>query len=313
MSASTPAVYRSSAAGIVPRPLCGATGNPLVVAEAGIEHRFDMPVRDYHQAGCRACGLLYINAPVEQDYLNRLYANETVEWAAELLGSPDAAMNDDERARFSDVVDLVAHFTPLGATTQWLASGCQTGDLGEDAMRKHGVIMSGVEISPDYAARAARLWGRDPAAVQSSLDGHGAAQLDVITSLETLEHMAAPWEMVDALKARLKPRSVLAVSVPSSDYFRLKYHVFKLARSIRSRAASKERSLFGLCHTHLYNFTPKSLRVLLEKQGLAVEYVAGIGWLSRYRAASKAARVIEGLTGGRVAIFPNVIAVARKR
>lgn len=321
MSSPTVAIYPTSAGAVIPCPLCGETHNQLAISETGIERRFDMPVlpvRDYFQASCRNCGMLYINAPVDQSYLDELYGNETVEWAEELFGDPEARMNADERARFAEVVDLVAGHHQV-RNVEWLDFGCQTGELGEDAIRKHAVVMSGVEISDDYAERAARLWKRDRSAVQPSLRGHNGAKFDVITSLETLEHMAAPWDMVAVFRAHLKADGVLTVSVPSSHYFRLKYHLFRLIRGVTSQQAIRERannsrpSLFGLCHTHLYNFTPKSLSLLLTQQGFDVQHVGGIGWLSRFWLFSKLARVIEVLTFGRIAIFPSVIAVARKR
>lgn len=302
--------FPSTTGSPLPCPLCGANGNTLVIAEDDIERRFGMPVlpvSDYCQARCRDCGLLYLNAPVDQDYLNGLYANETVEWASELLGGADARMNDDERARFSQVVDLVARHRDLTGVA-WLDFGCQTGELGADAIGKHAVVMSGVEISADYARRAAALWGRPPSAVRASLDGH-RGDFDVITALETLEHMAEPWRMVAQLRDRLKPGGLLVVSVPSSHYFRLKYHTFKLARRGARRAPGASSAL-GLCHTHLYNFTPRSLALLLERQRMTVDHVAGIGWLSRFAPAAKLARVIEVLTSGRIAIFPSVVAVA---
>lgn len=296
---------------VIPCPLCKTTGNKLVIKERCIERRFDMPVLpvpDYIQANCRNCGLLYINAPIDQGYLNSLYLNETVDWAAEVLGSPDARMNDDERARFAEVVRHVARFTKLDGA-QWLDFGCQTGELGEAAM-KRGAVMSGVEISPDYAKRAAKLWGRDPSAVQSFITGHDGKQFDIITSLETLEHMAEPWKQVAEFRKYLKPGGLLVVSVPSSHYFRLKYHAFKMARRGRERAAESP-SLYGLCHTHLYNFTPKSLALMVDAQGFKTEVVGGIGWLSGRAAAEKAALLLEALTINRIAVFPSVLAVAR--
>ena len=267
MHAISTATYPTSYADPLPCPLCHAESNALAVAEGGIEKRFNMPVlptRDYYQAQCANCGLLYINVPVKQDYLDTLYSQESVNWATEYLGSADVAMNNDERARFSTIVDIVAKAKALKGV-HWLDFGCQTGELGADAMKKHGVIMSGVEISDDYAERATRLWGRDRNVVNSSLDGHHGSQFDVISSLETLEHLAEPWEMLQSMKQFLADDGVLVVSVPSSDYFIVKYHIFKTVRKIFNREKVKARpessgpSIYGLCHTHLYNFTPKSL------------------------------------------------------
>lgn len=307
--------YPTTDGKVIACPLCGTGGNNLVVSEPHIEHRFNMPVlpvRDYNQASCRKCGLLYINAPIDQSYLNELYASESVEWATELLGTDEARMNDDERARFAEVVRLAAAHKDLRGA-EWLDFGCQTGELGEEAIRKHGVVMSGVEISDDYAERAAKLWGRERNAVHSSIGGHKGKKFDVISSLETLEHMAEPGKMVAEFGNHLKPGGLLVVSVPSSHYFRLKYHAFKLARSMRSRPAKVNGpSVLGLCHTHLYNFTPDSLSLLLEQQGFKTLKVAGIGWLSRYKWAEVPAKVLESGTRGGMAVFPSILAIARR-
>ena len=310
-----PTIYPSTTGKVIPCPLCGRRGNRLVIAESHIEHRFDipvLPVSDYHQAKCANCGLLYINAPVDQNYLNGLYASETVEWATELLGTAEARMNDDERARFSEVVRHTSKHKDLTGI-DWLDFGCQTGELGEAAIRRHGVVMSGVEISDDYAERAAKLWGRERSSVQASLDGHGDKKFDVISSLETLEHMAEPGLMIAEFGKRLKPGGLLVISVPSSHYFRLKYHAFKTARALQARPTpAKGPSAVGLCHTHLYNFTPRSVSLLLGQQDFETLQVIGIGWLSRYRWAELPAKFLEKASRGGIAVFPSVLAIAHR-
>lgn len=306
-------------------PLCGTPGKSLAIFESGIEKRFGMavlPVSDYGQVRCGNCGLLYLNAPIDSNYLVDLYAQESVEWQREYVGEKsvtcqNGATNEEEFRRFDETVELAGKYRRLQGV-RWLDFGCQTGDMGEIAAKRYAAQMFGVEVSPDYASRADIRWGsRD--AVRDSLAGFTdqGQKFDVISAIETLEHLATPWETVRAFREALSPGGVLVVSVPSAQYFRLKYYVFKAYRMIFSRRELRERalsprpSLFGLCHTHVYNFSARSLSALIAKGGMSTLYVGGIGWSKRLWYLDRMARLIATVTFGRVLIFPSVIAVAR--
>lgn len=306
-------------------PLCGTVGKSLAIFEAGIEKRFGMavlPVSDYGQVRCGNCGLLYINAPIDSEYLVELYAQESVEWQREYVGEKsvtlqNGATNEEEFRRFDQTVELAGNHRKLQGV-RWLDFGCQTGDMGEIAANRYAAQMFGVEVSPDYASRADVRWGsRD--AVRDSIAGFTdqGLKFDVISAIETLEHLSAPWETVRAFREALSPGGVLIVSVPSAQYFRLKYYVFKAYRllfsrqELRERALSPRPSLFGLCHTHVYNFSGKSLSALLAKGGMSTVHVGGIGWSKRLWYLNLLARIIATASFGRVLIFPSVIAVAR--
>ena len=55
---------------------------------------------------------------------------------------------------------------------------------------------------------------------------------------------------------------------------------------------SKKRSLFGFCHTHPCNVSPKSVELLLERGGLSTDYLGGIGWSKRFWPYALLARII---------------------
>lgn len=309
---------------VIPCPLCGTDGNQIAVYEAGIEHRFGMPVlpvSDYGQARCRNCGLLYLNASVSDDYLVELYSNESVEWQKQYMAESTVVWNgattDEEARRFTIIVELAARFRALNGA-RWLDFGCQTGELGEIAQQRYGATMFGVEVSADYASQADKRWGggnRVRASVGEFV--REAQQFEVISALETLEHIATPWETVREFSQALTPDAILVVTVPSAQYFKLKYHVFKAfrvvfsRRSLRDRATNTGRSVLGLCHTHPYNFSPASLTLLLARGGFSTIHVSGTGWSTRFKVCEWLARGIALLTGGKVQIFPSVVAVAR--
>lgn len=308
-------------------PICGTTHNRVAIVEPGIEHRFGMPVlpvSDYVQEVCRNCGLLYVNEHVDSDYLVALYSQESVRWQKEYVGPRNAVLQNsgtttDDVRRFERAVALVARFrNPRGV--QWLDFGCQTGELGDICRRKYSARMSGVEVSGDYAARAETLWGEE-SAIRTSISDflREGRRFEVISALETLEHLAEPWQTVESFREALSPDGLLVVSVPSAQYFRLKYHVFRTFRQVFSRRVMRDRptstgmSILGLCHTHIFNFSPKSLSALLEKGGMSTVYVGGIGWSRRLWYLEAIARLIAVVTLGRVQLYPSVIAVAKRR
>jgi 2-polyprenyl-3-methyl-5-hydroxy-6-metoxy-1,4-benzoquinol methylase len=306
-------------------PLCGAEDNPVAIEESGIEHRFGMPVlpmSSYAQALCRQCGLLYVNRRIDSDYLLRLYSQENIPWQKQYVGVRDATFqnvgsNGEELRRFARVVALASEHRDLRGV-QWLDFGCQTGELGDISRRQYSARMAGVDVSEDYASRAASLWG-DPSSVRTSITSFidEGRRFDVITALETLEHLADPWETVRLFRAALTPDGLLVVSVPSAQYFRLKYHVLKAFRRVFSRRVLRERptntgqSVLGLCHTHIYNFSPKSLSLLLSKGGMSTIRVGGIGWSRKLWYFEAIARLISIASFGRVQLYPSVIAVAK--
>jgi len=296
----------------------------LAIYEAGVERRFGIPVvpvSDYGQALCRKCGLLYLNSSISDDYLVKLYSQETLDWQREYTEENTVVWNggtsEEESRRFANVVEVVASFKNVKGV-KWLDFGCQTGELGEICQTRYATTMYGVEVSEDYAAIADKKWGggnRVKTSIKPFLEG--GQTFDVISSLETLEHIATPWNTVNDLKMAMATDGLLIVTVPSSHYFHLKYFVFKVFRtlfsrkSLQDRTTSVGRSVFGLCHTHPYNFSPVSLKLMLERGGFTTIYVGGSGWSERFRVAAWMARVIAALTGNRVQIFPSVLAVAK--
>jgi 2-polyprenyl-3-methyl-5-hydroxy-6-metoxy-1,4-benzoquinol methylase len=318
--------YPSTVSGVIlPCPLCGSAGNNIAVFEDSIEHRFGMPVlpvADYGQALCRKCGLLYVNASVDSAYLVKLYSQESVTWQHEYVtqATPwNGGTTAEEHRRFSTIIEIVAKHRDVRGL-RWLDFGCQTGELGDICRREHSVRMFGVDLSEDYVKRADTLWGGDNS-VRTSIGSflRDGERFDVISAIETLEHIPKPWETVDSFRQGLSPGGLLVVTVPSAQYFRLKFQVFKAFRSVfsrrlmRERSGNNARSIFGLCHTHPYNFSPASLSELLNKSGFSVTYLGGIGWSTRFWPFAVIARLIRFVSRGRIEISPSLIAVAKMR
>jgi 2-polyprenyl-3-methyl-5-hydroxy-6-metoxy-1,4-benzoquinol methylase len=309
-----------------PCPICNQEENRIAIYEAGVEHRFGMPVvpsSDYGLLACKQCGLHYLNVELNEDYLTELYSQESVKWRDEYIGEASVVWNggsrQDEVDRFNEVASYVGKFRKESGA-RWLDFGCQTGEFGEVCGFKYNAIMSGVEVSIDYAKTAEVKWGQ-PGRVKSSLKPFVdmGEYFDVISALETLEHLASPWKTIADFKKIISKNGLLIVTVPSAHYFLIKYLFFRAFRilfnkkAVRNRATYTGCSIFGLCHTHPYNFSPKSMRLMLESNGFDVVFTGGVGWSRNFWPARALATLISLISIKRLQIFPSLLIVAKPK
>jgi 2-polyprenyl-3-methyl-5-hydroxy-6-metoxy-1,4-benzoquinol methylase len=303
--------------------VCGRGHNPIVITEAPLEERFGLPVlpaQAYELAACRDCGTLYVDCDVTDDYLAGLYRNESIEWQKAFMEKGGVA----EAIGNSRLPEFRAHWHEMKALRRvargdaLLDLGCQTGEFGTIAMAD-GVVPNGIELSPDYAQRARTAWGA-ASTVLSELLGDatlGGQTFQFISAFETLEHMTDPRTCLKRLRKRIAADGVLALSVPSTHYFWLK---FKLLRELRARPRlfvrllGRRAAVYSsqiLPHTHLYNFTPRSVELLLQQAGFKTVVVRAVGWTGRSRFLETVCNTIMALSGRRIGMAPSVFAVAR--
>jgi 2-polyprenyl-3-methyl-5-hydroxy-6-metoxy-1,4-benzoquinol methylase len=135
--------------------------------------------------------------------------------------------------------------------------GCGTGVFLDEA-RRGGFETAGLEVSA-YAAERARARGLNVqcGAVDDFAPAPGS--FDAITMWDVIEHLKHPAATVDRLARALRPGGVLALSTGDLG-------------SLCARISGRRWHLFNLPE-HLYFFTPRSLRSLLRRAGLAVSFV----------------------------------------
>jgi hypothetical protein len=80
--------------------------------------------------------------------------------------------------------------------------------------------------------------------------------------------MVNPIEAINTFRSLISDDYLLLIAVPSSHYFVLKKRIY----SIWAPGAR------ALVHTHLYNFTPCSMQMLLKKSGFETIMIEGVGW-----------------------------------
>jgi 2-polyprenyl-3-methyl-5-hydroxy-6-metoxy-1,4-benzoquinol methylase len=303
--------------------VCGRTGNPIVITETPLERRFGvsvLPAAAYELARCRGCGTLYVDCDVTAEYLANLYRNESIEWQKAFFerGGATEAIGGSRMPEFREHWHDITRVRSAREGDQLLDFGCQTGEFGSVAM-DDGVVPNGVELSPDYAQRAQAAWGSQSTVISEPLHTRALVdrQFQYVTAFETLEHMVDPRSCLQILRSLLATDGVLAVSVPSTHYFWIKFKALLVLRarpSLFHRLLGKRAALYSdqiLPHTHLYNFTPRSVALLLHQAGYEAVVVRAVGWAGRSAALTALCDGLMKISGGRVGMAPSVFAIAR--
>lgn len=197
--------------------------------------------------------------------------------------------------------------------------GCQMGDFAALAM-PYGVIPCGIELSEVYAAACRARWGPESIVHcgQVASAPFAPRSLQYVTAFETLEHICDPVGTLRQMGTWLAPGGVLAFSVPSSDYFHFKFWLFTrspaaglLRGYFKRRARFYERQV--LPHTHIYNFSPVSVRLLVEKAGLRLRYLRPTGWHGLTAPVLDIlGRAVAIPSRGRIALAPSFFVVVER-
>ncbi|MHB8662502.1 MAG: class I SAM-dependent methyltransferase [Acidimicrobiales bacterium] len=138
---------------------------------------------------------------------------------------------------------------------------------------------------------------------------------DAAVTIQALEYMAAPWDVLGRLRALLRPGGVVAIEAANSSYHRVQARIARRAlepRRVMSVEFHPDRRLFA--------FGPNSLARLLVRSGFeAVEVVPSVA-RSEGSALEKTLRrvIFRGgdalyqLTRRRVVVSPSMIVLARR-
>lgn len=298
---------------------CRQSGNAAILSEP-MERRWGrnvLPEDAYVALKCRHCGALYVDSDVTEDYLAELYAGETPERLAEVTGEgvTHDAIVAGRMPELEHNWQVMKRFRQPRAGDRLLDVGCQTGEFGLIAQRD-GVQPFGAELSPEYAATAQRRWGPGSSVNTKLLHdrSYAAGQFSYISTFETLEHMLDPIAALRRMSSWLTDDGILALSVPSADYFVLKT---RLVNSIRHPALGRflQRGFQPGClipHSHIYTFSGQATRLSVRQAGLEILDLDVTGWYGRLsglnRLTSWAARQSEE----RLLMAPTIRAIARR-
>jgi 2-polyprenyl-3-methyl-5-hydroxy-6-metoxy-1,4-benzoquinol methylase len=193
---------------------------------------------------CSQCGL--VRTQWEAVTADRLYDSSYFTERNQYLAE-EAAFS----AMFEELITLTQHYKPSG---QLLDVGCGPGLLLKVA-RQHGYQVRGCDIAT-WATQYARDNGLDVQTGELESIHYPDREFDVVALNHALEHVRQPIELLREIRRILKEDGIVVVGVPNFDSL--------MAHMMRRRWAGL------LPDQHLWHFTPRTLRWILERADFSV-------------------------------------------
>lgn len=190
---------------------------------------------------CTECGFIYANPRPKQEVL----AGNYCQMADPLYLEEEKGRRVSARA----ILDQLQKFKKPG---RLLDVGCSVGFLLDEAA-KRGWEVYGVELSQwavDYA--------REKLGIKTVFHGHlkdapfEPGYFDAVLLIDSIEHLTEPKETLIRLRKLLKKDGLICINTPDIDSL--------LSRTLKAR-------WWGVKQSHLYYFTARSLKQMLEAAG----------------------------------------------
>ena len=157
----------------------------------------------YELFGCAACGLHFWEPREMPD----------ARWYEQMYSERDQEILPLEPGHKYFLADTLAP-----RCGELLDIGCGTGNFLE-AARHAGYRVTGTELDKNAARFAKERLGLRvlPLTIAEFVENFGNETFDVVTFFEVLEHQIGPMEFLSSVKACLKPRGIIALSVPNRE------------------------------------------------------------------------------------------------
>ena len=212
------------------------------------EHRFSKGGRRFLR--CRECGLIWVDPLPTRAELDAYYARSYAEGAYSFFAEADEirrAISEDRLARLREV----------DSDGRWLDVGASSGDFVA-AASACGIEAEGLELSSE-AVEHARERGlvMHCSPVEDFAPEHRYA---TITAFDVIEHMRNPRHFVQQLASWLEPGGRLVMTLPDVS-------------SLYPRWLMRRHWFYYWPDEHLFYFDPRTIRRLLEEEGLQVQAV----------------------------------------
>ena len=228
---------------------------------ASARGRWAAEQRDLRIARCEECGHGYVWPVPTAEFIAAIYDNPSYYTGSDdSIGFHDyhglAPARDRMFARHLALIEGVAGKGKI------LDVGCATGDFLK-AARTRGWEVFGADPSAardEVTAAGIALVGKTVHDI-SMADG----SFDAVTFWDVLEHVTDPVKDLTRARALLKRGGVVALTVPDS-------------RNALARISGRRWFGYKIAGEHLQFFTRTSLRVALEKAGLAPQRLAPAAW-----------------------------------
>jgi 2-polyprenyl-3-methyl-5-hydroxy-6-metoxy-1,4-benzoquinol methylase len=234
---------------------------------------------------CRDCGLFWVPGVGEAE-LADFYSS------AYFSGSQEFGYGDylkTEKVQRLNAVNLLGtianHSRANGglAKSKLLDVGCAYGFLVDEAC-KAGAEAEGVDYSESASRYAQTVLGRKVTLGNLHAINFPAEHFDAVTSVGSIEHLNDPVAMVEEIARITKPGGLFVVTTLNTK---------SLIRIFRFKPPE-----------HLYYFSHRSLALLLESKGFAVESVKA--YLANHALGEAVGLLLKALFGPRINIKPLI-------
>ncbi len=240
-------------------PLCGSASHAGRILRHAEARRCPSP----------DCGLRFADPQPDDAALRGAYRSMYYPEAGASREAANADLVDwDETppGTLRELMDAITSRLPDPSGARLLDYGCGRGALGR-AAREAGLAACGVEPDAEARRAAERDAGlRAFADVAALRRDEPDARFDVITIWQVIEHLRRPWDDLVTLREMLTRDGFLVIATPN-------------ARCLRARIEGARWENIAN-PTHLYYFTERSLRRVLQSGGL--ETVARLAIPSSY-------------------------------
>lgn len=207
---------------------------------------------DFRTYRCEACELIFMNPMPTVAELKRFYPEHY--YSFEEPSPPSGLRFALRRALGMQKKTLVPAFAQPGTM---LDIGCGAGQYLLE-MRAKGWQVYGSELSSLGAAAGQRA-GLDIRAGELPAAGFPSGMFDFVRSNHSFEHIPNSAEVLREIRRIMKPDGSLFLGLPN-------------VAGAWARLFGKYWWNFGV-PVHTYNFSPRSIRVLLESNGFAVQRI----------------------------------------
>lgn len=221
-------------------PACDASGSQPIM------ERFGRKVLQ-----CQKCGVGFMDAFPKN--LGDVYSHEGYNATQEMSYLDNV---DYRKRRFGlERLGIIRrHITKPIEHVRLLDLGCGTGWFLEVA-KSEGFNVNGIELGKEIAEQTSKRLGITISTVTIQ-DLPKTEKFDVITLFDVLEHVPDPKAVLKAVREHLVPGGIALIFIPNLDSVGLKI--------------LGERSSLVMPAEHLFYFTPKSLRGMIENVPLEV-------------------------------------------
>ena len=240
---------------------------------------YDRDYRGITICRCRGCGLKLMNPQYSDAHLAAYYAEYI---------TTDYPFGEDIKAvalaRKLEIFDRIANYVPVG---RLLCFGCGDG-LELKVAREQGWTVEGYDVDPATTDRVAKALGVPVYCGRLDALGLAAASYDCVYMDQVLEHPKRPQECLLEAHRLLRRGGILFVGCPNI------MSVASIGKTLLDRLRLKplRGRHYDTAH-HLFYFSPRVLRRLLERQfGFRVLHVQGDPFVWERRLPSRIKTVL---------------------